>query len=453
MAAPTKLNLLLAALLTTACSDQAAREALLDRADELDMAPLEAPEAAAVALIDLGESLFFDPLLSGNRDQACSSCHSLEHSTTDGRSLSVGTAAIDVNGVRLPGPDHSFTPRNSPSLWDLGQTEISKLFWDARIARTEEGILLYDVGHEASQVARLIFPGATHLSAIQPLFPVIDRDEMRGDQEDPSPYGPNELATVFDDDFEGVWRALMARLLAEDAYAEAFEEAFPDTPLDELEFLDAALAIGAFMDARFVATDTPWDRFLSGETDLLESAQIRGATLFFGEAKCHRCHEGNLFSDQELYNYGIRPMTRGPSKLEYVDLGAQHRTHAAGEGRYAFRTPRLRNVTQTGPWMHNGAYTSLEAALAHKADPIQGLWDYDLEQLEEAMRNQVHRRVETLEDVEASMSEDVPRQLDLDERDIADLIAFLEALTSPSAESLALQTPTSVLSGLPIPEP
>jgi len=439
--------------LSMSCTDQANRDALLDRVERMNLMPLEAPEAYSADLVELGESLFFDPLLSGNRDQACASCHSLETATADSRSLSVGTAAIDVNGIRLPGPDHSFTPRNAAALWDLGQDSVGTMFWDARIARVEEGAVFYDVGHEASKVARLIFPDEDRLSAIQPLFPVLDRDEMRGEQEDPVTDGHNELATVFDDDFDGVWRALMGRILAYPDYQLAFETAFPDVPVDELEFAHAARAIGAYMDTRFVSTDTPWDRFLDGDVGVLSSAQVRGANLFYGEAGCHTCHSGPLFSDEKLYNYAVRPMTRGPSQLEFVDLGAQHRTHSGSEGRFGFRTPRLRNVALTGPWMHNGSYTSLEAVLAHKADPIDGLWNYDSEQLEESIRLQVHRRAETLEDVANSISEQVPRSLDLDSGDIADLIAFLEALTSPVAESLAESIPDRVHSSLPIPKP
>ena len=439
-------------LLLTACSDQAAREDLLAQAKALGLSPLTAPAPVNPALVELGESLFFDPLLSGNRDQNCAGCHRLDHGTADTRSLSVGTAAIEVNDIRLPGPDHSFTPRNAPSLWDLGQESVGKLFWDGRLARTKQGVVLYDVGHGASEVARLLFPGETKPSAIQALFPVLERDEMRGDQEDPSDGAENELATIYDDDFEGVWLSLIERILAEPAYQEAFLEAFPEQDLAQSTFADAAAAIGAYMDTRFASTDTPWDRFLGGEEQALTAAQIRGGNLFFGRGACGTCHSGNLFSDEDLYNYGVRPMTRGPSDLEYVDLGAQHRTHAAQDGRYAFRTPRLRNVTMTGPWMHNGSYTSLEAVLKHKTDPREGLWAYDSSQLEESIQLQVHQREETLEDVEANISETVPKTLDLDEKDIADLIAFLEALTSPRVAELVNEVPNSVLSGLPIPE-
>ena len=232
-------------LLLTACSDQAEREDLLVRAKALGLSPLTAPMPADPALVELGESLFFDPLLSGNKDQNCAGCHRLDHATSDTRSLSVGTAAIKVNNIRLPGPDHSFTPRNAPPLWDLGQEAVGSLFWDGRLARTEQGVVLYDVGHGASEVARLIFPGEKKPSAIQPLFPVLDRDEMRGDQEDPSGGTENELATIYDDDFESVWVALQARILAEPAYQEAFLEAFPEQDLAESTFAGAAAAIGA----------------------------------------------------------------------------------------------------------------------------------------------------------------------------------------------------------------
>src|SRR6185436_17315468 len=92
--------------------------------------PLNAPDPA---LVDLGRMLFFDKLLSGNRDVSCSTCHSpLSHSGDD-RSLAVGTGAVMVGGVRQLGPGRQFTPRNAPSLFNVA-LGAQYMFWDGRVA-------------------------------------------------------------------------------------------------------------------------------------------------------------------------------------------------------------------------------------------------------------------------------------------------------------------------------
>lgn len=432
------------------------RDALRARVQELALEPLEAPDAGDPALVELGEALFFDPVLAGNRDQSCATCHFPGQAMGDGRSLSVGTAAVVEDGVRLPGPDHSFTPRNAPGLWDLGQESVTVLFWDGRLVSSPEGeLLFYDVGHGDSELPRLSFDSNLNtLVGIQALFPVLDRDEMRGDLGDPTATGePNELAAVYEDDFEGVWEALMERLLAIPEYQDLFARAYPELAEESLQFLDAAEAIGAHLSSHLVSTDTPWDRFLRGEDEALDPDQVRGALLFYGEAACATCHSGPLFSDQEHYNLAVRPIGRGPSSLEYVDLGAAHRTHAGSDEQYHFRTPRLRNVALTGPWMHNGAYTSLSAVLAHKCDPVSGLWGYDSDQLAEEVRPQVHDSESVLAEVELYLSPEVPRQLDLSAEQQADLLAFLEGLTSPVAVEVLGQRREEVPSGLSLVEP
>jgi len=427
---------------------------------ELRLTPLAAPSPQAAASVALGRALFFDPILSGARDVACATCHHPDHGTSDGRSLSVGTQARLVDGARLPGPDHAFIPRNAVALWDVGQAELSVAFWDGRLARQrDDRIVLYDAGYDLSGELRLVVSDIIDsLPAAVALFPVMDRDEMRGDWGETDILGePNELALIIDPDFDGIWRALMDRLRAVPGYRQLLASAYPELPLDELQFAHAANALGAFITEAFSSTRagsrTPWDDFIAGDDRSLTEAQARGALLFYGSAGCGRCHRGTLMSDQKAYNFGVRPMGTGPKHdHEDVDLGAASITHAGDSFRYAFRTPRLRNVAISGPWMHNGLYTSLTAVIGHKNDPLAGLSDYDPEQLEPEFKGQVHRRPDIIADVELTMPDEIRQGLSLDDGQAADLVAFLDALTSPPADLTGV-IPEQVPSGLPLVAP
>ena len=92
--------------------------------------PVSAPDPA---LVDLGRFLFFDKILSGNRDVACASCHDPRNGTDDARSLAIGTGAIGVGPARTLGAGRSTTPRNAPALFNVGLGAFY-LFWDGRVS-------------------------------------------------------------------------------------------------------------------------------------------------------------------------------------------------------------------------------------------------------------------------------------------------------------------------------
>jgi len=400
------------------------------------------------AVVDFGRMLFFDPLLSGNRDISCSTCHSPMHGLGDGRSLPVGTAAIGVD-TRLPGPDHRLIPRNAPGLLDAGAAGIGALFWDARLQQVGDEPLMYDEGHSESGTPRTPLPeGLDSLLAAQTLFPIADRDEMRGDPDERDIFGEhNELASISDSDFDAVWRAVVLRIVETDGYAPLLRSAYPEQQPDELTVPQMANALGGFIGSTFVTGTTSFDRFLIDDDHAISAEALAGAELFYGRAGCVVCHSGPLLSDEGLYNVGVRPIGRGPTREVHVDRGAALRTHGGPEKAYFFKTPRLRNVSNTGPWMHNGAYLSLEEVIRHHVDPVAGLYDYDPSDLSPEVRDQVHYDAAILDDVAATLSEqifDVPR---LTGPEIRDIIAFLEAL---EREGEAFEMPDAVPSGLPM---
>lgn len=116
---------------------------------------------------------------------------------------------------------------------------------------------------------------------------------------------------------------------------------------------------------------------------------------------------------------------------------------------YAFRTPPLRNVAVTGPWMHNGAYTSLSAAVRHQLDPLTALEDYDVAQLAPDLRETVH--TDPGVNMAALNCQEVHTDaVELTQAEFDDLIAFLNALTSPTVLDLTHLIPKRVPSGLEV---
>jgi cytochrome c peroxidase len=460
----------------TACGDPALNNATEDDGPAVDpatveqelpalleqagAAPIELPAAKDPAKVELGRMLFFDPVLSGNKDSSCSTCHHPTKATTVGEALAVGTKARVEDGVRLPRNDHSFTPRNPPDLFNLGDPDLQTIFWDSRMQILEDGrIVMHDrtASHAEGNYLRVMPSSTENLLAAQVMFPVLNRDEMRGDYGELDINGePNELGQRTDIDFEGVWRDLTDRLMSNQTYRELFADAFPSVDPEEMTFHFAANALAAFIIETFSFDDAPFDQYLRGDEDALTDQQKYGAWLFYGDAGCAECHSGKLMTDQKLHNIGVRPISSGPEALHLdaevsMDMGASHRAHAGPDRAFSFRTPTLRNVALTAPYMHNGAYADLESAIRHKTAMHDRLWNYDHTQIGEQFWDQVHTSEYVINAVEATMTHEQTRELD--EEEIDALVAFLESLTSPTAAQMGGIEPEEVPSGLPIPEP
>ena len=240
----------------------------------------------------------------------------------------------------------------------------------------------------------------------------------------------------------------MAEILAIPAYQEMFQAAYPDVPLDQLGFEDAANALAAYQADVFTFLDSPWDRYLQGDVSALSPDALAGAELFYGKAGCARCHSGSLMSDLQLHNIGVPQIGPGKGNEEPYDYGRARETGDDSD-LFAFRTPPLRNVALTGPWMHNGAYATLEAAVLHHLHPAQAVENYDFSQLSPLMvaEDSGDTAVHTAALNATSFAQPCPA---LTDAEVATLLAFLDALTSPSAMDLSHTIPESVPSGLPV---
>ena len=404
--------------------------------------PLQQP-AASEAEVALGRALFWDPLLSGNKDVACATCHHAGEATGDGLSLSIGTGGqglaperIFVNGRQV------LVPRNATPIFNLGLDGMDVLFWDGRVSGTAVT--------EFNTPANDDLPfGLANAVAAQAMFPVTSRDEMRGRHGDVDVFGePNTLANLGDNQVSAMWQELMARILAVPAYQQMFSAAYPAIPLDEMSFAQAANAIAAYQMDRFTFLDSPWDRYLLGDETALSAEAMAGAELFYGKAGCAQCHSGSLLSDLQFHNIGVPQVGPGKGAEEPYDFGRARETGDESD-LFAFRTPPLRNVALTGPWMHNGAYTTLETAVLHHLNPAQAVANYDMSQLTPLMEEEDSANTAVHTAALNAPSFAMPNH-DLTDAEVAALLAFLDSLTSPSAADLIHVIPDAVPSGLEV---
>jgi cytochrome c peroxidase len=405
----------------------------------IPMGPMPAQDPSLVAL---GRALFFDKILSGNRDIACATCHQPAAALGDGLSLSVGTGGTGTGTARAPGPGRELVPRHAPSLLNAG-LGLSYMFWDGRLATGGFGGI-------RTQADSPIPPGVSDGLVAQAMLPVLNRREMRGDSGDTDVFGDsNELALLGDDQHHEIWRAIMRRLLALPEYANMFGATFPDRPLSQLTFEHAARAIAAFQRQAFTKTDSPFDRYLDRNDAALTAEEKRGAALFFGEARCGSCHNGPFLGAQSFANVGAPQIGPGASKEPPLDLGRAE-LDDFDFYRFAFRVAPLRNVELTPPYMHSGAYPTLEAVVRHYDDVPLAVREYDVSQLAPALRDRYHGDGATIAAILSELDHRLQAPLDFGDREQRDLVAFLRSLTDPAARDLTALIPTSVPSGLPV---
>ena len=396
--------------------------------------PLPPPPAVRPALVHLGQALFFDPLLSGNKNISCSTCHLPAFATGDGKALSIGEGGAGLGPDRTH-PTGVFIPRNAPSIFNLAA--MRHLFWDGRVQLDAAGRLHTPAGAQLSaDMARVLEFGPA--SAL-PMFPVTNRLEMRGS------VGSNELAAVADDDLPGIWAGIMRRLGAVGEYRGLFEAAYPGTRFDDMTFAHAANAIGGFMVSRGASADSPWDRFLAGDDRALTMRQLEGARTFM-TLKCSICHTGATFSDEEFHDVAVAQIGPGqgdgPSLRD--DFGRMRVTGLASD-RYRFRTTPLRNVELTGPYGHDGSIASLRDFVAHYSESDVKLSAFDPMTLEPSLRGSLLLNATDVLAQRDPLLEGVVLTPELVDK----LVDYMRALTDNSARDLSRLAPARVPSGLP----
>ncbi len=424
---------------STQSLDQSLRSAMRSAGiSPLDSGPTPAPEKVA-----LGRALMFDKEISGNRDTSCATCHHPLMHTGDALSVSIGTGGRGLGPARILGAGRSFIPRNAPEVFNRGSSEWLTMFWDLRVSRTPQSGFVSPAG-------ATLPTGLDNVLAVQAMFPVTSNDEMRGKPGDADVFGaPNEISTIDPTDFPAIWDALMQRVLAIPAYITLLDAAYPGVSTDALGFQHVANALAAFEIHAWTYLGSPWDHYVEGDDSAMMDDAKRGAILFFGTAGCAKCHSGNLLTDQKTHNLGAPQVGPGKGGEAPQDLG-RWRVTANAADKYAFRTPPLRNVSMTGPWLHDGAFTTLRAAVQHVLDPATSLRQYDPTQLSPEMQDTFQGDAATIDAILANLDADVATPRHLSDAEVDSLLSFLEALTDPAAADQSADIPDAVPSGLPV---
>ena len=260
--------------------------------------------------VALGRRLFFDPRLSGNGTQSCSSCHQPERAFTDGRAHALGST----------GESH---PRGAMSLANAAYS--ASLTWADPGKRSLEG---------------------------QAVVPMTNEH-------------PVEMG------MKGPETEVLARLKAEPIYRDFFPRAFPGES-DPLNLVNVRKSIACF-ERTIISGDSPYDRFVwKDDRSGLSEAAWRGMKLFFSDQlHCSRCHAGFTFSGPAVwqgspeaapafFNNGLDAASGA------ADPGLFTVSRRSGD-RGLFRAPTLRNIAATGPYMHDGRFATLDAVIDHYA--------------------------------------------------------------------------------------
>ncbi len=351
-----------------------------------------------------GQQLFFETRFSANGGVSCASCHLPEKAFTDGAQLSRGLGEVR---------------RHTPTIQNIaGQRWF---FWDGRadslwaqaLAPFEDAL---EFGGNRLAILRTVAADSQLKSAYErvfgPLPAILAADQPR--EAMPMPQAP-------DDPRDQAWRALTESEREEITRA----------------FVNLGKAIAAY-ERRLVSYNTPFDRFvaalashdLQGQ-EALTPAQLRGLRLFIGKARCRNCHAGPNFTDSEFHDTGVPPLRgnlpkdagryQGLAELKANPFRAGGSYSDAPNGTVAkrltflqqkseqwaqFKTPTLRQVTRTAPYMHQGQLETLTEVL-----------DF-YNTLDKQVRLGHHQ-------------DPLLQPLELATEELQDLLAFLESLTGP----------------------
>lgn len=319
----------------------------------------------------LGETLFMDTRFSSTGAVSCSTCHDPKKAFTDSP-LRVSEGILKLTGTR-----------NAPTV--VNSAYMQTQFWDGRSPSLEDQALHPPVN-----------PVEMGLKNHQPILDIV-----RSDPE----------------------------------YVEQFQEVFGKSG-DAVTMTEVTQAIAAF-ERTVISGNSPFDRwFYGGEADALTPAQLRGYHLFINEGRCVSCHvieqTQAVFTDNRFHNIGVginaiqgevpklaREFLKAEATASEVDVKVLTDKRTSELGRFAltrdfddlgsFKTPTLRNVAVTAPYMHDGSLATLREVVEHynnggvtePGDPVNDFLSGGI------------------------------RPLNLTDEEIDDLVAFMEALTSP----------------------
>ncbi len=301
--------------------------------------------------IELGKMLFFDPILSDNNERSCASCHQPEKAFTDGRAKSI---AFNFEGE---------IKRNAPTL--INSVFADRYFHDLRAERLD------------MQMEHVVYD-----------------------------------AKEFNTDFPEI----VSKLSQSKEYQQWFDQAFPRSIDNSITALNITQAIESYV-ATLTGFDSHFDQFVRGDIDTISTSIRNGFNIFMGKGACGTCHFAPNFNGSVPPRYletesEVLGIPTTPDTIDVV-LDPDRGRAASGVQKeaseiflHSFKTPTVRNIALTAPYMHNGVYENLEQIM-----------DF-------------YNRGGG-----AGMGMDLPNQtlpfdnLNLNQKEIQDVISFMEALT------------------------
>lgn len=291
---------------------QAGQVGQVGQLEPVGVVPIPADNPQTQAKVELGKKLFFDRRLSGDGTMSCATCHDPRQGFSDGLEISLNYPTTR-------------NWRNSPTL--LGVAFQKHLFHDGRASTLEE----------------------------QALFPMMSAFEM------------NQNLDFMEEEIRSV-----------PEYVAEFTKVFGD---DEVNRERVAMAIAAF-ERTLVSHDAPLDSFLKGKKNGLSPDALQGYKIFTGKGQCSECHFGVNLADDRFHALQV---PENPEHLNDARIAAtrrfvakiynfpEFRALAEDPGRYlitkdqkdwkAFKTPTLRDIAGTAPYMHNGIYATLDEVI------------------------------------------------------------------------------------------
>jgi cytochrome c peroxidase len=319
-------------------------------------------------LANVGRLLWFDTVTGLKGDNSCAGCHSPTNGFGDSQPIAIG---IDSN--RIVGPDRT-GPRNmrrAPMV--LNTAFFPALMWNSRFSAPSGNAFDNSKGFLFPPPEGRSLSGEPHLLVAQAFIPPTERTEVTGFD--------------FRGDNDAIRAEVAHRLDQIPSYRRYFGEIFPAVRGGgQIDFEMFARAIAEF-EFSLTFADAPIDRYARGESQALDEPEKRGALLFFGKARCVECHSvtgssSEMFSDFREHAIATPQLVPRMTNNQFDGANADQdfgRAEVSGMSadRYKFRTPSLRNVAVQAAFMHDGAFTSLAAAIRHHLNPAVSLRAYN----------------------------------------------------------------------------
>jgi len=410
------------------------------------------------AKAQLGMKLFYTKTMSIPGDTACVSCHHPMLGGGDGVHISIGTGATDtdifgyerlldptksaVYDIVGGGPTQSV---NAPTTYNAALQDkfmawhgiIEAADPEAGYNGTVGGIYNPDSQYEADGTTRIVDPYAgANIPASQSRFPVQNPIEMAGHGEEIEGLNSFGIRQILLDRFTGEGNSsdFGTNYLTAEARA-AWQDAFEDA---NVTITDANIYnMISYYERTQLFIENPWKRYVQGDKSALSKDAKEGALLFFnsyenGGANCVQCHAGDFFTDHEMRVMAVPQIGLG-TQDNGDSYGREDITNNPAD-RYKWRTMSLLNIEKTGPWGHDGAFSSLRAMVQHMVDPST---DYDVSNiLEDKMQNLeyiVTNHDKALAQLAENRANGVSphRVVNLNDTQIDQIVEFLKALTDP----------------------